>query len=112
MAFSLSRRSFSRALGWYRCPFNLLVLVRLVVLVRLFVLLVFLGGAAFYAIIVHQVRAESIERNNFVSITFNDRRARHPADDASIFTLRDGHSPGGLDFASTLGAVLAQPGHQ
>src|SRR5439155_22709867 len=110
MAFSLSRRSFSRALGWYRCPFNLFVLVRLVVLVRLFVLLVFLGGAAFHAVIVHQVRAESIERNNFVRITFYDRRARHPADDASVFALRDGHSTGRLDCAKTFGAVVAHSG--
>src|SRR5438045_9449966 len=97
MAFSLSRRSFSRALGWYRCPFDL------VVLVRLFVLLVFLGGAAFRAVIVHQVRAESIERNNFVRITFNDRRARHPADVASVFALHDGHCSGGLDGAQAFG---------
>src|SRR5439155_24083689 len=101
MAFSLSRRSFSRALGWYRCPFDL------VVLVRLFVLLVFLGGAAFRAVIVHQLRAESIGRNNFVRITFNDRRARHPADDASVFALRVGHSAGSLDRSKNIGACVA-----
>src|SRR5207249_10622321 len=101
MAFSLSRRSFSRALGWYRCPCDLFVLV------RLFVLLVFLGGAAFHAVIVHQVRAESIERNNFVRITFNDRRARHPADDASVLALRDGYSAGGLSSSHTFRAIFS-----
>src|SRR5205814_10474136 len=101
MSFSLSRRSFSRALGWYRCPFDL------VVLVRLFVLLVFLGGAAFRAVIIHQVRAESIERNNFVRITFNDRRARHPADDVIVFALCYGHSAGGLDRGNPFGAVVS-----
>src|SRR5689334_11587657 len=101
MAFSLSPRPFSRALGWYRCPFNLFVLV---VLLNLFV---FLGDAAFHAVVVHQVRTESIERNNFVRITLYDCGARHPADDASIFALRDGHSASGLDRAKTFRAVVA-----
>src|SRR6266446_5354836 len=78
----------------------------------LFKLLSFLGGAPIFAVITHQVRTESIERNNLVGIAFNDRRARHPADDASIFTLRDGHSAGGFDRAESFRSVIAHAGHQ
>src|SRR5260370_21064619 len=103
MAFSLSPHSLSRALGWYRCSFDLFVLV---------VLLDFVGGAAFCAVIAHQVRTESIERNNLVRITFKDCRARHATDDAGIFALRDGHSARRLDRAEPLCPVIAHAGHQ
>src|SRR6266851_4170271 len=100
MAFSLSRRPFSRALGWYGCPFDL------------FVLLHFFGGAAFHAVIAHEVGAESIERNNFVRVALDNRRARHSTHDAGVFALGDRHSASGLDCAESFGAVVAHPCHQ
>src|SRR6266404_5832054 len=102
MAFSLSRRSLSRTLGWYGCLFDFFVL---------FVLFDFFGGAAFRAVIAYEVRAESIERNNLIRISFNNRRARHAAHDAGVFALGDGHSAGRLDCAETFGAVVAHAGH-
>src|SRR5260370_22441376 len=104
MAFSLSRRPFSRALGWYGCPFDLFVLV---VLFKLFVLLHFFGGAAFHAVIAHEVGAESIERNNFVRVALDNRRARHSTHNAGVFALGDRHSASGLDCAESFGAVVA-----
>src|SRR5713226_9548929 len=106
MAFSLSRHSPSRALGWYGCPFDLFVLFKLLVLLD------FVSGAAFRAVITHQERAESIERNNLVRITFKDCGARHATDDAGIFALRDGHSARGLDRAEPLCAIISHACHQ
>src|SRR5260370_25888493 len=109
MAFSLSRNSLSRTLGWYRHSFDLFVLV---VLFKLLVLLDFVGGAAFRAVIAHQVRTESIERNNLVGISFKDCRARHAADDAGILALRDGHSARSLPCSEPFPPVIAPAGHQ
>src|SRR5882762_2495670 len=106
MAFSLSRRSPSRALGRNSGPFVL------VVLFKLFVLLDFVSGAALRTIIAHQVRAESIERDNFVRISLDDGRARHATNDAGVFALRDGHSARRLDCAEPLGPIIPHAGHQ
>src|SRR5216683_7812389 len=109
MAFSLSRNSLSRTLGWYRCSFDLFVLV---VLFKLLVLLDFVGSAALRAVIAHQVRTESIERNNLVGKSFKNCRARHAADDAGILALRDGHSARSLDRAEPFRPVISHPGHK
>src|SRR5260370_42104286 len=109
MAFSLPRRPRSRALGWYGCLFDLFVLV---VLFKLFVLLDFFGGAAFHAVIAHEVRTKSIERNNFVRIALDNRRARHSAHDAGVFPLGDRHSASGFDCSESFGSVVAHPSHQ
>src|SRR2546430_1325310 len=101
MAFSLSPPPPSRALGRNG---------GLVVLFKLFVLLDFASGAAFRAVVAHQVRAESIERNNLVRVSFEDCGARHAADDAGVFTLRNGHSARRLDRAEPLGPVKAAGG--
>src|SRR5260370_29176054 len=103
MAFSLSPRAFSRALGRNWGPFDLFVLVVLFKLIR---------WISFRAVIAHQVRGDSIEWNNLVGISFENCGARHAADDASIFALRDGHSAGRLDRAESFGAVIAHAGHQ
>src|SRR5258708_12558240 len=109
MAFSLSRRSLSRTLGWYGCLFDFFVLV---VLFKLFVLLDFFGGAAFRAVIAYEVRAESIERNNLIRISFNNRRARHAAHDPGVFALGDVHSPAPLYSPQTSPPALPPSGHQ
>src|SRR6267143_3024765 len=103
MAFSLSRHSLSRALGRNWGPFDLFVLVVLFKLIR---------GISLRTVIAHQVRGDSIEWNNLVGISFKDRGARHAADDASIFALRDGHSARGLDRTESFGAVISHAGHQ
>src|SRR6266849_4724038 len=114
MAFSLSPLSLSRARGRNGGLFVLIVLFKLfvlVVLIKLLVLLDFFGGAAFRAVVAHEVRTESIERNNLVRITLKNRRTRHSAHDAGIFALGDGHSAGGLDRSEAFGAIIAHAGH-
>src|SRR5438309_406542 len=106
MAFSLFRRSRSPSLGRNGGPFVL------VVLFKLLVLLGFVSGAAFRAVIAHQVRAESFERNNLVRISLEDCGARHPTNDAGVFTLRDGHSARCLDCAEPRGPIIPHAGHQ
>src|SRR5258708_7191231 len=103
MAFSLSWLSLSRALGRNGDPFDLFVLV---VLFKLF------RRISLRAVIAHQERCDSIERNNPVGISFDNRGVRHAADDASIFALRDGHATGGLDRAEPFGAVISHAGHE
>src|SRR5713226_5782559 len=103
MAFSLSRHSLSRALGRNWGPFDLFVLVVLFKLIR---------WISLRAVIAHQERSDSIERNNLVGISFVNRGARHAANDASIFALRDGHATGRLDRAEPFGAVISHAGHQ
>src|SRR5258708_12088146 len=106
MSFSLSRHSLSRAPGRNGGPLVLVVLFKLLVLFD------FVGGAAFRAVIADQVRAESIEWNNLVRISFKNCRARHAADDAGIFALRDGHSPRRLDRTEPLCAIIPHARHQ
>src|SRR3989440_2260618 len=101
MAFSLSPPPPSRALGRNG---------GLVVLFKLFVLLDSASGAAFRAVVAHQVRAESIERNNLVRVSFEDCGARHAADDAGVFTLRNGHSARRLDRTEPLGPIISHAG--
>src|SRR6266571_4901896 len=96
MAFSLSQRAPSRAMGRNGCPIVLVFLVK------------FLRGTSFHPILIHQECPESIERNNLVRIPFKDRRARHPADHAGILTLRDGHAARGLDCTETLCAIVTE----
>src|SRR6266704_1973802 len=96
MAFSLFPRPPSRTLGRNG---------------GLVVLFEFSSGAAFRAVIAHQVRAESIERNNLVRVAFEDCGARHAADDAGVFTLRNGHSACRLDRTEPLGPIISHAGH-
>src|SRR5260370_34309494 len=100
MGFALSRESLSRALGRNWGPFDLFVLFKLV------------RGISLRTVIAHQVRGDSIGWNNLVGISFQDPAARHAADDASIFALRDGHSAGRLDRAESFRAVISHTGHQ
>src|SRR2546427_5147467 len=106
MAFSLSWHSLSRALGRNGGPFDLFVLVVLIVLFE------FIRGISLRAVIAHQKRGDSIQWNNLVCISFKNRGARHAADDASIFALCDGHSTGCFDRAESFGAVISHARHQ
>jgi len=54
-------------------------------------------------------KRESVERNNLVGISFNDCRARHPADHEGIFALREVIPPAALIAPSPSAPLVAMP---
>src|SRR5215472_5961234 len=109
MAFSLSPRAFSRAMGCYGYPFVLFAFLKLFGLV---VFLSFLPKIFVGTIVMHQEGTKTVQRNNLVRMSLEDRGARHPTDYAGVFALGNGHAADALDGAQTLGAVITHAGHE
>src|SRR5277367_2374567 len=85
--------------------FVLVVLLVLVGLVRLFL------GDAVRSALGNEKRREPIQGNNLGGVAFVDGGARHAANHAGLFTLRDGQAAGGFNGAQSFGAVFTHAGH-
>src|SRR5579859_2104331 len=100
----------SRTVGGYRKLFKLFVLtgmifpVVLIGTIELFLALVMFVafGRAFTAEMRGEVRADRIERQNMIGVTFENRGARHSRHHAGVFALGDGDAAGSFDCAETL----------
>src|SRR5881394_599735 len=99
-------------MGWYRCLLRFFVSINFFRLLGFLVFLRFLPKIFVRAIMVHQKRPQPLQRNHFVGVALKNGRARHPADYAAVFTLRDGHAPCAFDRAQAFSAVVTHPGHQ
>src|SRR6516165_12446105 len=99
MAFSLSPRALSRAMGRYGCPSRFLVFFNFFSKIFFRILL--------RAVMVREESPQTFKRNHFVGVTFEDGGTRHAADHATVFALRNGHPASGLNRAKPLGTVFA-----
>src|ERR1700724_2093931 len=97
MAFSLSQRTESSALRRNGCPFGFFVLFFFEFVGSIGLV----GTRAVGAVLADEMAAERIEGHNFCDVAFEDGGARHAADDARVFALRQSHTSGGFDGAES-----------